>query len=354
MECFRVDESGYTGYDLLNDDQRFQGAAAIAIDNADAERLIKQYFPRLQAAELKYRFISRRSTYHSPLRELHQVLLNDFKSVTSVCDKRFLLTLMFLDYAVEPFYYERDIDFYENGQNYAMASLLYRAGPTLLGERELATLFSAFQYAVKNKTSESLSELVAAARRTRWQKLPEVLGPLAKYAAPECLGAITTPEVNTDAVPVVMLSLMSRTESLSKGPYRIEHDESKSLVAYNQFLQDLITHQEKKEFRTNQETTLRFPLRLTEIKYVNSRENAAVQLADLLIGIAIDATNHRSGLRSGGLDPEEVFANYQEQQLICLAPNLDFEAQRRFREGSQSSELIDYFAQYFARRDKST
>ena len=33
MECFRIDESGYTGFDLLNRQQRLQGAAAIAISD---------------------------------------------------------------------------------------------------------------------------------------------------------------------------------------------------------------------------------------------------------------------------------------------------------------------------------
>ena len=61
MECFRIDESGYTGFDLLNRDQRFQGAAAIAIGNDDAARLIKEHFPRLQASELKCGALSRRS-----------------------------------------------------------------------------------------------------------------------------------------------------------------------------------------------------------------------------------------------------------------------------------------------------
>lgn len=45
MECFRIDESGYTGFDLLNRDQRFQGAAAIAIEDGEAARLIKEFFP---------------------------------------------------------------------------------------------------------------------------------------------------------------------------------------------------------------------------------------------------------------------------------------------------------------------
>ena len=40
MECFRIDESGYTGFDLLNPQQRLQGAAALAISDEDAVRLI--------------------------------------------------------------------------------------------------------------------------------------------------------------------------------------------------------------------------------------------------------------------------------------------------------------------------
>lgn len=128
MECFRIDESGYTGFDLLNADQRFQGAAAVAISDEDAARLIKEHFPRLQAPELKYRSLSRRPANQERLLSLQRDLLTHYKCVSYVCDKRYLLVLMFVDYAVEPFYYERGIDFYENGQNFAMASLLTMAG----------------------------------------------------------------------------------------------------------------------------------------------------------------------------------------------------------------------------------
>ncbi|WP_210345514.1 hypothetical protein [Bradyrhizobium sp. CCBAU 53421] len=60
IERFRIDESGYTGFDFLNLDHRFQGASAIAISDDDAARLIKQHLPRLQASKLKYRTFSRR------------------------------------------------------------------------------------------------------------------------------------------------------------------------------------------------------------------------------------------------------------------------------------------------------
>ncbi|UYY77193.1 hypothetical protein [Sphingomonas sp. R1] len=48
MDSYWIDESGYTGFDLLNYDQRFEGAAAIAIENDDAERLIKEHFSWLK------------------------------------------------------------------------------------------------------------------------------------------------------------------------------------------------------------------------------------------------------------------------------------------------------------------
>jgi hypothetical protein len=191
---FRIDESGYTGFDLLNAEQRFQGAAAIAISDQDARRLISEHFPRLQASELKYRALSRRPANHPRLLSLQRDLLSSYKCVTYVCDKRYLLVLMFVDYAVEPFYYERGMDFYANGQNYAMASLLSVAGPTLLGQPAFDRLLASFQQAVKEKTPAALKALVAAARAMKWDAFAEALGPLAQLAAPECLSAIANPE----------------------------------------------------------------------------------------------------------------------------------------------------------------
>src|SRR3546814_8258669 len=93
MECFRIDESGYTGFDLLNRDQRFQGAAAIAIEDEEAARLIREYFPRLQAGELKSRALSPRAGNHPRLLAPLAELLRTYTSVPSVCAKRFLLIL---------------------------------------------------------------------------------------------------------------------------------------------------------------------------------------------------------------------------------------------------------------------
>ena len=159
MECFSVDESGYTGFDLLNAEQRFQGAAAIAITHEEASRLIEQHFPNLVAPELKYGALARRPNNRERLLSLQRDVLAHHKCVTYVCNKRFLLILMFLDYAIEPYYYKRRINFYEDGQNYSLGSLLYYTGPTLFGKDAFEALLIAFQRSVKEKTPDTIMTL---------------------------------------------------------------------------------------------------------------------------------------------------------------------------------------------------
>lgn len=344
MECFRIDESGYTGFDLLNREQPFQGAAAIAIEDDDAARLIKAHFPKLQADELKYRALSRRSSNHPRLLGLLRDVLSGYKCVTYVCDKRFLLILMFLDYAIEPYYYERGVDFYRDGRNYALASLIAKAGPTLLGKAALDDMLAAFQGAVKEKSPEAFGALVAAARRTKWRALREELAPLTRHAAPECFEAIATPGVTTDAAMVVLQSLITRMEIMAVGTYRVEHDQSKNLLTYHELIRSFIDHDKPVELYQTEITSLKFPLKLTEVTQVDSRTSPAVQLADVMVGAALEAANTITGHRSGGLDPEAVIPLFGAEQFIHLIPDVDFAAQKRFRQGSQALETIDYIA----------
>ena len=346
MECFYIDESGYTGFDLLNPDQRFQGATAVAITDDEAKQLIQEHIPKLQASELKYRALARRPSYRQPLLKLLRDVLSQHKCVTYICDKRFLLLLMFLDEAVEPYYYKRGVDYYQDGQNYGQASLLYAVGPTLLGKTAFDEMLAAFQWAMKDKTAHSLEALVMATRKLDWQKMPETLGPLA-MAMPECLSAIATPGVSTDAAMVVLQSLISRMEVMATGPYRVEHDQSKNLLTYHELLQRYIDHQEEVEFMQTQITSMRFPLKLTSVTQVDSKTSPAVQIADVMIGAAIDAANGLTGQRPPLLDPQAVMSLYSDDQFIHLLPSIDFDEQKRFREGAQAAEMIDYFTKHF-------
>src|SRR5688500_19145835 len=52
-----LDESGYTGPDLINVDQPFFVVASTTVNNADAAKLLQQAFPKYQADEFKFKQI---------------------------------------------------------------------------------------------------------------------------------------------------------------------------------------------------------------------------------------------------------------------------------------------------------
>ena len=70
MNSVFIDESGYTGADLLNQDQPFQAASALYISDADAVNLIAKHFPKIKSEELKYRDLARRQTNWNSLLSL--------------------------------------------------------------------------------------------------------------------------------------------------------------------------------------------------------------------------------------------------------------------------------------------
>jgi hypothetical protein len=228
-----------------------------------------------------------------------------------------------------------------------LASLLYTVGPTLLGQGALDRLLASFQRAVKEKIPAALADLVQTARTSRWQELPEALGPLAQFAAPECLRAIAAPGVSTDAALVVLQSLIGRMEAMANGPYRVEHDQSKNLLTYHDLMQRYIRHKDVVTFRQSAIASITFPLKLQLVMQVDSRNSPAVQLADVMIGAAIEAANTLTGHRAGALEAGEVMALYAEHQLIHMLPSTNFDEQKRFRQGTQAAQVIDYFAENF-------
>ena len=153
--------------------------------------------------------------------------------------------------------------------------------------------------------------------------------------------------VTTDIAMVVIQALISRMEVMADGPYRVEHDESKNLGAYAALLQAFIDHTGEIELRQSEIASFKFPLKLTELAMVDSKTSPAIQLADVLVGAVIEAGYIMTGQRTGGLSPDALLPLFGDDQIIHHLPNLDFQADKAFREGTQASEVIDYFAANF-------
>lgn len=346
MDKFFIDESGYTGDNLLDENQRFQGASSIRIDEENARSLVKKHFPNLKLNELKHGKLSRKNNNWDSLLSIQSELLKHHMGLSYVCDKKYLLTLMFLNSCVEPFYFDNGIDFYKDGYNYALASLLYKVAPVIWGKKHFEELLKIFQHATKTKSDVAIQGLIQKAGFLRGQELwKECLSPL-WHRHPSCLSAIRSPNSYTDAAIVALIALISRIEHKVDSAYEIIHDTSKGMIRHDKHINCLIHERTEVEFKRTEITTLAFPLKLSAFSQINSCDSYGIQLADILVGGAIEFANATAGFTKENQYNQQVRKLYTDN-FLYLIPNLDFEELARFHSANQAGELIEFVSRSF-------
>lgn len=338
-----IDESGYTGYDLLNIQQPFQGASSLLIDENDAKKLIDEYFPKIKSNELKHRDLSRRKNNWKSLLDIQKVVLDEYMGFTYICDKKYLLTLMFLDSCVEPFFYDQNIDFYQDGQNYALASLIYYTAPTFWGANNYEEILYLFQKAEKSKSDIAIQALIEKAKLLMGKELSENLMPLS-MEYDNCIREIKNSHFNTDAAFVVLFSLISHIEKHMTNKYEIVHDTSNNLLRYNNLINWFITLDTDKKFIHTKITSMKFPFKLSAVSQQDSCQSCGVQLADVLIGGMVEHCKAEAGLVEKNKYNQSVMELYGDLNILHLFPEIDIEESKHFRSGNQASEFIEFIS----------
>ncbi len=72
-----------------------------------------------------------------------------------------------------------------------------------------------------------------------------------------------------------------------------------------------------------------------------------MQIADVLIGAAVEAVKSLAGLCEPVNNLETLMGLYTDDQFIHMMPSLDFGGQKEFRRGTQATEVIDYYSKHF-------
>lgn len=351
MKTIYMDESGYTGYDLLNINQPFQAASSLMINEEQAKKLVEEYFPKRQGEELKHQKLKSSKSYWNSLLEVQKIMLDNFMGFTYICNKKYLLILRFLDDCVEPYYYNKGINFFKDGQNYALASLLYYTTGTFWGKNQFENLLYCYQRASKNKTLFNINFLVDQAKLLIGNELSEILIPLSTNEDC-CLSGILKRDNTTDIVDVVILSLISHLEKFIDEKYEIIHDTSLKLLSYKKVFEDLTQILDKKSYQITDTTKVFFPLKLQSIEQKDSKASFSIQLADLLVGGAVEHYKAQNDLVAKNGYNQKVIESYNNINLLTMFPNIDFESTKKSKQNNQSYEFVDFIAQKLTEQGK--
>ena len=115
-----IDECGYTGEDLFNEDQPVFVLASFWLAEEYCVDLKHKYFSKVKAKELKHSRLSRYPAQQNMVIDFLRDIAKESDSVKfAIANKHYVLVTKIVDLLIEPMAYEDGLDFYQDGLNIA-------------------------------------------------------------------------------------------------------------------------------------------------------------------------------------------------------------------------------------------
>ena len=302
-----LDESGFTGDDLYNSDQRFFTIASTIVGDDEARDILASCFPRYQGPEYKFANIWKRETSRHGLRALASKIptLAD-RVFLWIIDKRFCLLTKMIDYLVEPGAYEAGYDWYANGwglryMNTAHRDLLHYGSEVLYDEtvRHWDVFARTPNRANIEEFRKHLEQSEAATRAPLSSLFNLTQRGLTHFLArnPRLEDFEDSSEIQVTSI----FSTISWWRQQRREDFELIHDESGAFLRQRDLWDTMLREDfEAPPFTIGNGSEVELPLRVRSTTAVRSLESPAVQLCDVLAGFGAKAG---PGLIGGTRDP---------------------------------------------------
>lgn len=291
-----LDESGFTGNDLYNPDQRFFTVASTVVEDDEAKDILARCFPRYQGSEYKFTNIWKRDRSREGLRALAaEIPAFADRAFVWVIDKRFCLLTKMVDYLVEPRAYEAGYDWYANGWGKRYLNTIHRDLVHQGTEELYDETVRGWDTFARNPSSQNLEKLEQQLRRGKASTnapLPSlfdlVLRGLDHFRArnPNLESFQDTNEIQiTSVFSSVTWWRQHRTED-----FALVHDESSAFMKQVDLWETMLREDfVAPPFPIADGTEVELPLRVRSTTAVRSHESYSIQLCDLLAGLLAKA-----------------------------------------------------------------
>lgn len=312
-----LDESGYTGQNLLDPAQPVFVGASTKLSNEAAEALVSACFPSVRARELKHSALSRRPRGQEQIVRLFKSICPDDFAV-SIAHKEFVTIALLVDYWVEPAMREDGINLYDRGGNLALCNTLYQILRLCLSEADRQRFLLSAENMLRSKTLEayrSFGRCVRAAQQ-RAAPLHEMLSFI--LASDQRLGGYEyirdLPERLTDLGTVYLMDQVQHWSGQTSETLRIVHDRSSALAREREVWETVLAPEVPPAIVGQDRRTIRFPLRVDTIELADSQDHRQLQIVDLVAGAFAIYLKKRAGKDSTGR------ANYIQELEACGLP----------------------------------
>ncbi|MEQ9640224.1 MAG: DUF3800 domain-containing protein [Alphaproteobacteria bacterium] len=289
MTTIYLDETGFTGEDLLAKDQPVFVQATMNYNQEEARDLISTYFPALKADELKYSRLRRNPKHReSVIRLIERVSSDSDRSATWIAHKEFALVTLLVDWWVEPLAHESGFNLYEDGANLAMANLFFYCMEGFWHRGFRTKLLFQFQRMMRTRNPQYFRECRAFINRERG-RTDDNREEIIRYLWPsfELLGFSHVRGLPNQVLDIALPGLVALGQtwrSRDEGHWSVVHDQS-SNMAKQKWLWDALSSPEVAAARFDGPAgPQHFPMNVTETRFADSKSEIQLQLCDVLAG----------------------------------------------------------------------
>ena len=284
-----IDESGYTGEDLINEDQPFYALASNNLDNNEAATLIDEFFDGIRSTELKHKELGKAVDGQDRIVGLIKAFKESPGRVTStLAHKEYELINMLVEWWVEPYLWEDGIDLYDKGANIGMVNLAYLTLRSTIGPALLMNHLAKFQTMMRERTPERYREfweLVKSHYGTSHAVLDDVLSWF--IYGEQRLGwnhLIVLPQKILDIAMTTAACTINHWRSNSEGPFDLIHDTSSKMAGEKWLWDQLVSPSLEAKVVGHDRRKWIFPLNVASTTFLDSKEVPQLQLSDLVAG----------------------------------------------------------------------
>jgi hypothetical protein len=358
MPTFYIDETGFTGEDLMASDQPVFVQATNDLTEEEANSLISSSFgQRQQAVELKYSRARRSPSGRNGVLSLVRSLSpTPRRAGTWVAHKEYAMTTMVVEWWMEPLAYRIGLNMYEDGANHATANMLFFTLGGFWPTPFRRDLLLQFQRMFRARTAERFRECRRFVEKARGMSSPDQ-DEILQYLWPsfDLLGLTHVQRVPQRVLDIALpgLVLIGHTwRAQHPGPWELVHDNSTNM-ARQRWIWDALSSMELPEERfEHPHTNATFPMNVISSRFADSATTPQLQVCDILAGATAEFVKHQaqsSEERDYWHALEEAGISKFIRDSIWPSPDVTPEALGR--KGWDGSKAIDWIADQMAKHN---
>lgn len=296
MSIVYFDESGHTGCDLVNQEQKTFVIASMCTSPKEASYLKKHFFRSIKSEELKFSQIRKRPSQLDAAVDFFLSLVDSNHTCLkiAIAHKEYVGIGKISDFIVENFFYENGLDFYQNGRNIAFTNALYLLSSRIGETHNLVKMFSSFYKKRTDSSFEDLKKYIMqlSSKDNLIKKFTDEIIHSLNF-----LGKSYFDDFPKDGLEIHTTMVLTILDSWSKQlekKFNIIYDTSKSISKNKNVLMELSGKKTTKGIYGRDRRTMRLPLKINKMVEADSKNHIGIQLCDIIAGLIRLATDENA------------------------------------------------------------